>query len=281
LSTPVFSLIVATLGRDKEIRMLLDSLKDQTFKDFEVIIVDQNEKDFIASIISDYSQDLNLRQIRQSEKGASRARNRGLENANGEYVTFPDDDCEYPPDVLEHTDKLFKENQEWDGFTVSSRDKNSAGRISRLATKGGVITKMNILPRAIEFGIFVRASAIKNFFFDEDLGVGAKTPWWSDEGPDFVLRLIERGATFMYVPSIVIYHPNPVMLYVAKTFERSYRYGCGRGRFLKKHHYPLWFACYVFGLYVAGIVIGMFQFNGGKMKYYYSGLKGRMRGYFS
>lgn len=274
-------MIVATLGRDKELRLLFDSLREQTFKDFEVIVVDQNEEDFIADIVKDYANSLTINQIRTRSRGASAARNRGLESARGEIVTCPDDDCEYAPDILERVLKLFRENSSWTGLIASSSDKDNHGAVSRLATEQGLITKFNILNRAIEFGIFVRASAIKDFFFDEDLGVGSKSPWWSDEGPDFVYRLIQKGAVFIYIPSIVIFHPNPTLVYNEKTLTRSWRYGLGRGRYLKKHRYPFWFVLYVWSLYVAGIMIGIAQLNRGKIAYYYHGLKGRIKGYLS
>jgi hypothetical protein len=103
---------------------------------------------------------------------------------------------------------------------------------------------------------------------------------WSDEGPDLLLSLINKGEMFLFIPDIYIYHPDPVKLYDEKSIIRSFRYGCGRGAYLSKHNYPLWFVVHVWLLYVAGMLIALFQLNPNKIKYYYRGLVGRMTGYF-
>ena len=112
------------------------------------------------------------------------------------------------------------------------------------------------------------------------MGVGAVTPWWSDEGPDLIVRLLEQGKTFLHTPSLYIHHPDPVRFYDEKAIRRSYQYGCGRGKFLRKNGYPGWFVAYVWGLYVAGVGISVMQGKAAKAKYYFSGLKGRVRGYY-
>lgn len=278
MQTPFFSLVVPTVNRTTELVTLFASLRKQTFHDFEVILVDQNEDSRLASIVQEYS-DLSIIHIFQSKRGASAARNAGLKLAKGDVITFPDDDCEYPDDLLERVKGVFQTNKEIDGITCSSRDKNFQGKIARMSTKYGRINKLNVLPKTIEFTIFVRSILVQNFYFDEDLGVGAETPWWSDEGPDLVLRLIYKGALFVYFPSIIIFHPNPVKIFDEKACLRAYRYGLGRGRFLNKHNYPILYVVYVWGLYLVGIALGCLQFNLGKIKYYYSGLKGRIEGY--
>ncbi|MBS1544517.1 MAG: glycosyltransferase family 2 protein [Bacteroidetes bacterium] len=279
MNCPVFSLVIPTLNRSDELNCLLRSLQNQSFKDFEVIVVDQNQDERLTPIVERFASDLNIKRIKQTERGASRARNAGLRESSGQFVTFPDDDCEYPANLLERVHLEFNRLPALSGITTSSRDKNSTESVARFSSKRGRINKYNILQRTVEATIFVRASAIKDFFFDEDMGVGASTPWWSDEGPDFVLRLINKGAQFSYYPEIVIYHPNPVHTYDENAIIRSYRYGLGRGKYLQKHNYPMWYVLYVWSLYLAGILIGCVQFNTGKIKYYYSGLKGRVQGY--
>lgn len=277
---PVFSLIVPTLNRTDQVGSLFKSLAEQTFKDFEIIVVDQNIDDRILPIVKVYSSLLDITHVKQLAKGASAARNRGLREVKGEIISFPDDDCEYPAELLESVYNLFEERQGIHGITGSSHDKyERSSSIARFESNETPITKLNIYKCCIEFAIFVRSNVVKDFYFDEELGVGAKTPWWSDEGPDFILRLMLKGYSFIFVPSIIIYHPNPVKVYDEKSFVRSYKYGCGRGRYLRKHNYPLWFVFYVWGLYLAGIVIGIVQLNPGKAKYYLLGLKGRISGY--
>ena len=58
------SLVTATLGRIDEINILLDSLVKQTYKDFELIIVDQNEHYKVQNIVDKYTNILNIKYIR-------------------------------------------------------------------------------------------------------------------------------------------------------------------------------------------------------------------------
>jgi glycosyltransferase involved in cell wall biosynthesis len=276
-----FSLIIPTINRSNELEVLLDSLRNQTYKNFEVIIVDQNQDNRILSIINDYTIFLKIVHKRTNKKGASSARNTGIELANGDVFTFPDDDCEYDTHILEKVNKFLNDNSSLDGITVTSHEKGSTGKVARLSRKQGFITKYNVLKCVIEFGIFIKRTSLKNVRFDENLGVGAPTPWWSDEGPDLIYRLIGEGCSILYLPEIVIFHPNPVKRYDEHSFQRSYRYGCGRGRFLKKHQYPFWFFSYICALYIAGFVMSLFQFKLSKAKYYLYGLKGRIEGYIN
>lgn len=273
-----FSLVVPTVGRTTELAALLNSLRDQTYQNFEVIVVDQNSDDRIDNVLKIYFNVLNLVRIKCVSIGASHARNVGLELAKGEIVTFPDDDCEYPRRLLEDICERFAEN-DVSGLTCSSREKVGLGSIARFSKKMQYIHKFNVFNTSVEYTMFIYRHCLEDIRFDENLGVGSPTMLWSDEGPDFLLRLLDRGRVLLYFPDLCIYHQNPVKLYDEKSLLRSYRYGCGRGGFLKKNNYPICFVLYVFGLYVAGIFIGIFQGNINKSMYYYQGLKGRIKGY--
>ena len=89
-----FSLILATFGIDKitHIKELLQSLNEASFKEFEVILVDQNPGNEIELLFFEQSHQFSKKYLK-SEPGLSKARNIGLMSAKGEYVAFPDDDC--------------------------------------------------------------------------------------------------------------------------------------------------------------------------------------------
>ena len=111
-----YSLIIPTLGRTIQIKALLDSLKKSSYKDFEIIIVDQNEDDRLCPIIEEFEQKFELRHEKVTFKGATKARNYGFNLSQGEYIMFPDDDCEFLPDTLsvinEYIENLFKMAEE-------------------------------------------------------------------------------------------------------------------------------------------------------------------------
>lgn len=85
---PYFSVIIPTYERHKNLEILLTKLKDQTFKNFEVIIIDQSKDEF------DFKKyDLNILYYYTNIKGAVKARNTGGFFAFGDVIAFIDDDC--------------------------------------------------------------------------------------------------------------------------------------------------------------------------------------------
>ena len=275
-----FSLVVATINRYKELEKLLDSLVNQTYQDFEVIVVDQNNDDRLSGLINRFALQLHITHIVTKIKGASHARNIGTERSKGDIISYPDDDCEYPETLLQDIAALFAKNADIDVISVSSKDKHGEGKIARLGNTRRKVTKYNVLWSCIEFGIFAKSECFREVKFDEDMGVGAYSPWWSDEGADLVMQMLDRHKVVCYFPDVFIYHPDPVKNYDRKAIVRSFRYGCGRGYFLQKHNYNFAFVLYVWGLYVVGILLSVFKLNTAKASYYFYGLKGRVLGYF-
>ena len=277
---PEFSIIIPTINRRDDLHAMLQSLCEQTFKDFETIVVDQNKGQIIEDIIREFQETLDLDHIKIPAKGASDARNHGLEVASGAIVTFPDDDCAYPPDFLEQVKNYFDQHTELDGIVVSTMDRNDDKPIANLASKRRDIHRKNILSTVIEAGIFVKSAIIGNARFDIGLGVGSLQPYWSDEGPDFLLKLLAKGGKFRFLPDFKMYHPNPVRIYNEKTALRAYQYGMGRGYFLKKHRYPLRHIAYFLGTYIIGMGLGAIKLNKFMILYFYKGFIGRFKGYF-
>src|SRR5690242_15769453 len=96
-----FSLVLTTVGRTSEVSRLFETLCAQTHTQFETIIVDQNEDGRLDALVAEYRANLRLRHIRAEKRGKSHANNVGLKYATGDVVSFPDDDCWYPADLLE------------------------------------------------------------------------------------------------------------------------------------------------------------------------------------
>lgn len=275
----IFSIVIPTIGRTKALEMMLASLKNQTIKDFEVLVIDQNEKGFLDAIIQKYQSCFRLKHLITAALGASNARNVGIKNAVGNIITFPDDDCEYPNDFLETVYHYFQENS-LHGIVVTTKDKQDGKPIARLATKPVKITRNNVLKTVIEAGIFVKRECIKNHLFDINMGVGSKSPYWSDEGPDFILKLLKDNCNIQYCPQFKMFHPNPVKKYTEQTAIRAYRYGKGRGYFLKKNNYSLLKIAKYLLLYLAGMVKGLLHLNRMMFVYFKQGFRGRFEGYF-
>jgi len=90
---PEISVIVPVYNVEKYLSRCIDSILNQTFSDFELILVDDGSTDNCGAICDEYAQkDSRIRVIHQENQGVSSARNHGVEAAMGEYVTFVDSD---------------------------------------------------------------------------------------------------------------------------------------------------------------------------------------------
>lgn len=94
------SIIVPVYNMQKYLGRALESILAQTFRDYEVILVDDGSTDASASICEEYAQDYGFTLLRQKNSGVSVARNRGLESAHGKWVTFLDPDDYWEPEFL-------------------------------------------------------------------------------------------------------------------------------------------------------------------------------------
>ncbi|MGL5647809.1 MAG: bifunctional glycosyltransferase/CDP-glycerol:glycerophosphate glycerophosphotransferase [Clostridium sp.] len=108
------SVIIPVYNVEAYIKETLDSLFNQTLKDFEVILIDDGSTDKSKEIIENYVKNLeNFRLIEQKNGGPSKARNRGILEAKGEYIVFMDSDDIIPIDSLEmRYDLAVKKNAE-------------------------------------------------------------------------------------------------------------------------------------------------------------------------
>lgn len=98
---PLVSVIIAAYNCDKYINQCIDSLLNQSFKNFEIIVVDDGSTDRTYSILNEYkTKNKNLYIYKQKNKYAGVARNNGLSRAKGEYVLFLDADDFFEPNML-------------------------------------------------------------------------------------------------------------------------------------------------------------------------------------
>ncbi|MBO5376516.1 MAG: glycosyltransferase [Bacilli bacterium] len=99
---PKFSIIIPVYNVEKYIKKCLDSISSQSFKDYEVIIVNDGTKDNSIEIAKKY----NFKIVNQENKGLSEARNTGVKNSSGEYLLFLDSDDYIEKDLLLEISKV-------------------------------------------------------------------------------------------------------------------------------------------------------------------------------
>jgi glycosyltransferase involved in cell wall biosynthesis len=243
---PRFSLIVATINRSEEFAFLLQSLAEQKFRDFELIVIDQNPDDRLSPILEKWTSQvteqigstLDASQIKylRSAPGVSRARNLGLMQSTGNILGFPDDDCWYFPDTLQKVDDWFKQHENYGILSIGSRDE--LGRISgnRWPQTECDLSRINAFRASATYTYFIRRPTTSiQLRFDECLGPAAGTEFGAGEDTDFLLSLMNNGIRGRFYAKMYVGHPLKGYINV----HRAERYGGGFGRVLAKHSLPL------------------------------------------
>ena len=232
------SLVVATKGRVEPLRPLFESLEAQGFREFEVIVVDQNADARVgAPEMEGWS--FPVTHVRTpGESGASRARNVGFAHAAGAVVLFPDDDCWYPPTFLANAlhrmrllgaDVLAGRAADADGHDINGRFETATTRIDR----------DNVWTTGIEWVVFFKRDVLAmTSGYDTDIGIGAATPWQSCEAQDIMLRAIRAGYVCVFDPGVFGHH-EALDVRAPAMIEKGRAYARGHGYVLRHHRYPL------------------------------------------
>ena len=101
MSSPCVSVIIPTYKHQDFVLATLDSVFAQTFTDYEVIVINDGSPDDTAEVLLPLAEAGRIRYIEQKNTGQSIARNRGIAEAQGEFIALLDDDDLWPPDKLE------------------------------------------------------------------------------------------------------------------------------------------------------------------------------------
>ena len=90
---PVISVIVPVYNAEKYIRACLDSIVNQTYKNLEIILVDDGSTDGSGAICDEYAdKDVRIKVIHSTNKGVTAARINAFKTSSGDYITFVDTD---------------------------------------------------------------------------------------------------------------------------------------------------------------------------------------------
>lgn len=108
--TALVSVIVPAYNVEKYIEKCLSSISGQTYRNLEILVVDDGAKDRSGELADRAAErDARIRVIHQTNAGVSAARNRGIDEARGEYIVFVDGDDYLAPDYVEYMLALVKE----------------------------------------------------------------------------------------------------------------------------------------------------------------------------
>lgn len=185
-----FSVILTVYNCEKYLKECLDSLINQTFKDFEIICINDGSTDNSVNILEDYAKRDNRIQIHNQEnQGVGASRNRGIELAQGEYIQFLDGDDKLASNALESVNKFLKGNDvnivSIPIYYFNERNHDLNYKFNRMQDSKNRIVDLNENPNAIQGSVnsaFIKKSAIANIRFDEKLDF--------DEGLIFINKIL-------------------------------------------------------------------------------------------
>lgn len=200
---PRVSVIIPTYNRAHLIQRALDSLLQQTFQDFEILIIDDGSSDHTRAALAPYAG--RIRYVYQQNAGVSAARNHGIRLAQGELLAFLDSDDLVLPDKLAFQVAYLDQHPEIDivygGWQILDEDEGTPRTEIRPAQSVDVLEKL--LWDGYYFPIhaaLMRRSCIERAgMFDETIA--------AFEDPDFWLRMALAGCKFGCTP-------EPVCLYI-------------------------------------------------------------------
>jgi len=232
---PRFSVIIPIYNRPDEIVELLDSLTLQSHKDdIEVILVEDGSERPCEEEIKCYFKELNLKYVVQENGGPGSARNRGAEEATGEYLIFFDSDCIIPADYFKIVNAhlpeeglgMFGGPDKEHSFFTPIQKAISYSMTSFLTTGGirGSKEKMDrFYPRSFNMGIkrevFKKLNGFSDMRFGEDL--------------DLSMRAFEKDISVGLIREASVYHKRRTNF--KAFFKQVFNSGVARINLTLKH----------------------------------------------
>lgn len=134
----MFSVVIPLYNKELSIRNTLQSVLDQTFTNFEIVIVNDGSTDSSATIVEEFT-DPRIRLIHQENQGVSAARNHGIQEATNEWVTFLDADDLWMRNHLEEYKKVIDEHPQMNWIISGYLAENKRGNKKFIYQKNGIL----------------------------------------------------------------------------------------------------------------------------------------------
>jgi len=213
------SVVIAAMNAEKFIGKCLDSLEGQSFKDFEVIVVDDGSSDNTIGAANAYPR---VRVLKQDHAGPAIARNNGAWAAKGQIIVFTDSDCVLERNWLEEMVRPFKE-KEIAGVQgrYRTRQKSIIARLIQLEIERSYVKMAK--RKFIDF-MGTYSAAYRKKVFEEMKGFDTSFPIASGEDTDLSFRVSEAGYKMVFRPKAIVFHTHPESLrkYLKIKFFRAF-----------------------------------------------------------
>ena len=244
-----FSIVVAVYNRPDEMSELLESILNQKFRDFEIIVVDDGSEKASKEIVASYENKLSIKYFFINNRGPALARNFGVNKALGEWIIFFDSDCTIPKNYFFEIKKYLEKNKidffggpdmMDDNFSYLQKSINFS--MTSFLTTGGIRGNKNsidkFLPRSFNMGVKKKA-------FDDVGGFSNIRQYGEDL--DLSYKLIFSGRKSALIADAKVYHKRRTNLNL--FFNQMFKSGKGRhklnvkysGTFKLFHLFPTFF----------------------------------------
>lgn len=229
-----YSVIIPVYNRPEEVDELLESLVSQTYKDFEVIVVEDGSVIPCREVVGKYAGRLDIHYYDKPNSGPGQTRNYGFERSRGDYLIILDSDCILPPGYFAEVERELKAcpvdafggpDRAHESFTPIQKAINYA--MTSFFTTGGIRggrRKMDIFyPRSFNMGVrqmvYEAMGGFSKMRFGEDI--------------DFSIRIIKEGYSCRLFPDAWVYHKRRTDL--RKFFRQVHNSGIARVNLYKRH----------------------------------------------
>lgn len=229
-----YSFIIPVYNRPDEVDELLASLTVQSFKDFEVVVVEDGSSIPCKEVVDKYRDKLDIHYYTKPNSGPGQTRNHGAERSSGEYLIILDSDCILPPGYLAAIEKELLSSPA-DAFGGPDRAHESFTDIQKAInysmtsffTTGGIRggkKKMDkFYPRSFNMGVkrevYQALGGFSKMRFGEDI--------------DFSIRIFKGGYSCRLFPDAWVYHKRRTDL--RKFFKQVHNSGIARINLYKKY----------------------------------------------
>lgn len=249
-----YSIIIPVYNRPDEVDELLQSLLNQRFKDFEVLVVEDGSSIPCLGIIEKYKEHLDLKYDQKTNSGPGQSRNYGADRSQGEYLIILDSDCILPEDYLDAieaelntapADAFGGPDRAHDSFTDIQKAINYS--MTSFFTTGGIRggkKKMDkFYPRSFNMGVkrevYQALGGFSKMRFGEDI--------------DFSIRIFKAGYSCRLFPGTWVYHKRRTDL--KKFFKQVHNSGIARINLYKKYPESLKVVHLLPAIFTLGVVL--------------------------
>lgn len=125
----MISVVIPLYNKETQIAHTLQSVFNQIYQDFEIVIVDDGSIDGSVAEVEKYS-DSRIRLIHQKNAGVAAARNRGIEEAKGDLIAFLDADDEWKPEYLATQNYLFQKYPDCNAYACNYEFRDMEGKVT-------------------------------------------------------------------------------------------------------------------------------------------------------